>query len=152
MNTLKIFSDKVLITSDCWKWNGSFFSNGYGQFGPEFKEASGNYTRRAHRVSYEIFNGPIPDGMLVLHKCDNRWCVNPAHLFIGTSLDNNKDMFRKNRANKPKGSQHGFAKLTEDVVEKIRKDFRLHREIAEDYGVSRPTITQIKNKRLWKHI
>ena len=78
--------------TECWVWTGSLFESGYGRF------SRSNKKLRAHRVSYEIYKGAIPDGMHVLHECDNPPCVNPNHLFLGTHLDNMKDMERKGRA------------------------------------------------------
>lgn len=78
--------------SGCWLWTGSFFANGYGRF----KEI-GVTGQKAHRRSYEIHKGKIPEGMYVCHSCDNPPCVNPDHLWLGTNSDNMKDMVRKGR-------------------------------------------------------
>lgn len=79
--------------SGCWLWTGCVTPKGYGYVGPKVSSGS----RFAHRISWEAANGPVPDGMFVLHRCDNPPCVNPAHLFLGTARDNTEDMVRKGR-------------------------------------------------------
>jgi len=86
------FEAHVDKSGDCWKWTGPLSDGGYGKF------SCGQVKRRAHRVAYEMYVGPIPDGMHVLHRCDNPPCVNPTHLFLGTHLDNMRDMEAKGRA------------------------------------------------------
>jgi hypothetical protein len=89
------FADKIKFAAkdDCWEWQAGKRPNGYGQFRVEHRNLL------PHRVSWQAFNGPIPDGMCVLHKCDNPGCVNPNHLFLGTHQDNTRDMMRKGRGN-----------------------------------------------------
>ena len=79
---------------ECWEWQAAKSTRGYGKLGAPGTDAGCEY---AHRVSWELHNGPIPDGMHVLHHCDNRICVNPQHLFLGTNLDNILDMRAKGR-------------------------------------------------------
>lgn len=83
---------KINPITQCWEWTGSTKGQGYGLF------AIDGHPHSAHRVSYEEFNGPIPDGMMVCHECDNRLCINPTHLWLGTALDNVRDMIEKGRA------------------------------------------------------
>lgn len=135
--------------SGCWLWDQSFSDNGYGQM---LRHPEG---RRfyVHRLSYEAFVGPIPDGMQVCHKCDVRPCCNPDHFFIGTCADNLRDMRRKDRHNR--GERNGHAKLTEgDVREILRRLAAGERQqpIATDFGVSRGAIGLIKRGEKWKHI
>jgi hypothetical protein len=130
----------------CWLWIACTNSDGYGHI-----KVNGNQVR-AHRLSYELSNGDIPDGLGVLHKCDVRSCVNPEHLFIGTQQDNVTDMLKKGRANYPTENNHGRSKLTKENVYQIRK--RLERghtqyEIAKSFGVTRSNISYIKAFKTW---
>ena len=134
---------------DCWEWLAGKTHNGYGMIG---KGGRHNGMLRAHRVSWELANGPIPDGLCVLHHCDNPGCVNPLHLWIGTNADNQQDMAQKGRANKARGERQGNSKLTEQDVHEIRA--MLARDIsqtviAEKYDVARTTIGSINTGTNW---
>ena len=147
------FYERIRKTSDCWYWIGYIGPHGYGQM---------MRNMRAHRVSYEIHKEKIPKGMYVLHSCDNRKCVNPDHLFLGTHLDNIKDMNDKNRGNfsgigkgENWGENCGNSKLTECQVLNIREKLKLNKnqsEIARFYGVKRATINDIARNKTWRDL
>src|SRR5207245_2293086 len=107
----------------CWIWIGSHFENGYGQFTVTIKGRHTN--RKAHRVSYEIFKVPIPKGLWVLHKCDNRLCVRPSHLFLGNNSVNQKDSYLKGRSRSASqnGENNSRHKLTKSQVKEIRRRY-----------------------------
>lgn len=134
----------------CILWKGSKLYSGYGMI----RSGKGKEIP-AHRASWEIHVGPIPEGMHVLHKCDNPPCVNHKHLFIGTHNDNMQDMIEKERNVIMKGENHGMAKLNEDKVREIRKLNKngvSRRELQEKFGMSKGGIEGIVNGRSWKHI
>jgi hypothetical protein len=145
------FFEKVEKTSNCWNWMGALSSKGYGYFWLE------NKMELAHRISWILIHGYIPEGFEVMHECDNPKCVNPDHLFLGTHAQNMADMKNKNRAgrNWRKGSQCAHAKLDEEQVKKIIHEIKLgraHINLAHEFGVSRTAITAIATGRNWKHI
>ncbi len=106
----------------------------------------------AHRFSWEIHNGPIPNGMWVLHRCDNPPCVNPEHLFLGTALDNNRDRDAKGRKAPFIGETHGRAKLTQQQVYDIRQSALSNIVLARTYNVTRSLISKIRLRNIWTHI
>lgn len=118
--------------------------NGYGQI-----HQSGR-TAYAHRVAWELANGPIPDGGFILHSCDNRRCVNPAHLRVGTFQDNMDDMTGRGRH--AHGVRNTHAKLTAEDVKAIRSAEGLHREIAARFGVTQPLVSMIRSGRIWRNV
>lgn len=141
----------------CWIWLGTVEKqDGYGILSPT------TGVIRAHRVSYAIAHGEIPQGALVLHHCDNRRCVNPSHLYAGTPAENVRDMVNRGRAttynrgnpNQIFGSASGFAKLSEAQVREIisRLPGENSREIAGTYGVSPTTISDIRARRTWPKV
>lgn len=144
------FWDKVEKTDTCWLWKSNRNKKGYG------KLALGGQTRKwlfSHRVSWEIHNGPIPDGMHVLHKCDVTNCVNPDHLFLGTNADNIADRNRKGR--QARGETNAKAKLTKDLVEFIRilhSQGHTYAQLARRFGVTDRTIYAAVNRINWKHV
>ncbi len=106
----------------------------------------------AHRVAWELERGDIPKGLMVLHTCDNPPCVRPSHLFLGTHLDNMRDMIEKDRAATGMRNGRNTIKLTEKEVKEIRIDTRTQREIAKSFNVSQTAVCKIKNRITWKHI
>jgi hypothetical protein len=133
----------------CWIWQKSTLRNGYGQFRKKQKHYY------AHRASYEVFKGPIRDGLFVCHTCDVRACVNPDHLWLGTTTDNIRDAWSKGRM-KPipvtKGEEQYAAKLTEDNVRDILTKRLTTYEFADLYGVSPANISHIWTGRNWRHV
>ena len=159
------FWKKVNKTDNCWIWIGAkmgFKTHLYGNFGFNHKS---NY---AHRLSWELYNGPIPKGLWVLHKCDNPACVNPKHLFLGTAKTNALDRDLKGRTSKhigklikdgkiilPKGEEHYKSKLNnEDIklIRKLKKRGLNSFKIAQKFFMSSSHIRNILAKRYWKHI
>lgn len=130
--------------SGCRLWTGGTNWAGYGLI---WWESS---YRRAHILSWELKNSASATGMFVCHHCDVRPCINPDHLFLGTTQDNTADMVRKNRH--VKGERQGAAKLTADQVLAIRRDSRFQRVIAAHFGVSQTVIWAIKARKWWKHL
>lgn len=148
------FWKKIHKTNTCWLWTAFKMPSGYGQFRIK------NRMMLAHRVSWELKNGPILDSKLcVLHKCDNPPCVNPDHLFLGTLEDNIKDMMDKKRNSKEtagaQGEQNGRAKLTEQQVKEIRSR-PIYRgsqsKLAKEFEVSINLISRIINRKIWKYL
>lgn len=134
---------------ECWEWTGSKNRDGYGRFrdGPP---------QKAHRVSYKLFCGPVPDGAQVLHKCDNPGCVNPRHLFLGDHIVNMQDMASKGRASVTRGTDNPNAKLTDAKVIAIRERYKAGgeslRKLAKEFGVSHELIRLIVTRVNWTHL
>jgi hypothetical protein len=132
----------------CWEWDGCRKAKGYGKLG----HVEGR-TRAAHQVSYEAHKGQIPDGLFVLHRCDNPPCINPAHLFAGTKAENNADMAAKGRA--VQGARHHSARLTADQVTRIRSlsDAGMSQhEIGRRFGIAQSTARDIALRRSWRSV
>ncbi len=140
----KRFEEKYYITPGCWIWIAALGSSGYGHFW-----FNGNPTP-AHRASYQIYVGEIKDNLQVLHRCDNRLCVNPDHFFLGTHKDNMDD--RTNKGRDKKGNELSISKLTNEKVLAIRNDKRSLRKMASELGVSHTTVFHARNHILWKHV
>ncbi len=142
---------KVEKTDTCWLWTDKHNRGGYGWVyaGKSF------HTNLAHRISYILTNGPIPKNLHVLHHCDNPPCVNPAHLFLGTQADNNRDMYAKGRAARisARGERSPRARLTSTQVLAIFNDHTSRTcDLAREYGVSWTCIGHIRDGRSWSWI
>lgn len=139
------------LPEDCWVWTKSVDNRGYGKLSS--RRGKGGSPERAHRVSWELHFGTIPQDKEVCHRCDNPRCVNPNHLFLGTHRDNMDDAVAKHRM--AHGSNHCCAKLSEqDVVEirALRHDGVAQRTIARMFGVTHSAIEKIDNGQNWKHV
>lgn len=138
------FLTKVEKTNSCWIWKEGIDLSGYGRF-----HLTRTHSIAAHRFSWLIFKGSIPEGMLVCHTCDTPFCVNPEHLFLGTDKDNSDDKLTKNR-------QGLLCKLTSKQVLEIRCKYipRIYSQskLAREYNVNQTTIHNIVHNHSWKHV
>lgn len=132
------------IGSECWEWTGATFGFGYGIIRHRTLHLP------AHRVSYALANGEIPDGLCVLHRCDNPLCVRPDHLFLGTRTDNAADREAKGRGKR--GEEASGAVLTETAVLEIKSSSLPAYTLARKFKVSRATISDVICGRTWKHV
>lgn len=152
VETFRYFMPEQPPSEGCWLWTGSVHDFGYGTF-----MCQGVHVY-AHRVSYELFIGPIPKGLLVRHRCDNPPCCQPAHLLPGTDADNVRDMDERGRrvAAGSRGSSNPGARLSEADVLHIRA---MHADgqwdaadLSESFGITRKTVYSIVNRKTWRHI
>jgi hypothetical protein len=143
------FEARYLVepNSYCWLWLSTIHDSGYGLLWRNGKHV------RAHRVSYEHFVGPIPEGLHVCHRCDVPCCVNPDHLFLGTHCDNMRDMASKARASH--GERRPGARLTADDVLNIRRSAAAgvsQASLARKYCVSEVSVSRIVRRKAWRHV
>lgn len=144
--------ERSQIIGECWEWCGTRFPAGYGSIKVGGRRG---LNRSVHRVSWELHNGPIPEGMFICHRCDNPPCWRPEHLFLGSVQENHADMVAKNRQRGAVGERNAKAKLTRQDVAEIRRLYvRQSREfgtvaLAERFGVSNVLIGKIVRGELW---
>jgi len=144
---IRLAENSTIAENGCWNWNLGLFKNGYA------KTSVGGKTQYAHRASYRAFNGPIKEGQVVRHTCDNPRCINPGHLLRGTQADNVADCLERGRFSL--GDDHA-TKLTSEIVKSIRKDHTDglggYKILAKKYGVDRSMIQRIVKGWVWKHV
>ena len=138
----------VRSESECWPWIGSIDPRGYGTIGAD----GGRPLLRAHRVSFELEVGAIPNGQVICHACDNRACVHPRYLFAATQQVNVLDMVRKGRRHSSAGDRNPSEKLRSDQVIEIRHDRRRSREFCAEFGIANSTLFSIKRHETWRHL
>lgn len=142
------------LENGCWEWTGEKDMQGYGMVRilphkdcPDIKRIKG------HRLSWMLFNGPLPMHLLICHKCDRRSCVNPEHLFLGTQKDNMRDCIKKGRH--MHGIGHVWAKLNPEKVREIRKlkaEGQTYDQLSAKFAVHRITIAQVIQQKTWKEV
>lgn len=158
ISVIERFLNKVSFgdVDSCWQWTGRIGHNGYGIYdAPLIAPRGTRYANqlRAHRFAYAIWIGALADGAFVCHSCDNRSCVNPWHLFLGSPSRNSKDMVSKDR--QCKGERKKNARLTDEAVSEMRK---LHsggigyKRLAKMFSVSQSCAYKATNKMTWKHV
>lgn len=136
-------------STGCVEWESSRNERGYGSFW------TGGRSVKAHRFAWELHNGPVPEGMLVCHTCDNPTCCNVEHLFLGTNADNSDDKVAKGRQAAVRGERQGNAKLSEKNIETIRillVDGLSQRKIAVMFGIDQTTVSKINRGKNWRHV
>lgn len=148
-NEFDRFIEKVEKTDSCWNWTAGKYRGGYGQFR---RLVDGKWTMaKTHRYSYEYFKGEIPKGYLICHKCDNPSCVNPEHLFAGTTKDNVRDCIEKGRKKIGRNPKHRL--LTKELAVQIREDHKQgmsYAELQEKYQQSKQQISRVVRGDIWK--
>lgn len=145
---LKRFEEKIMPepNTGCWIWMGAMLPTGYGRFKLKGRSSP------AHRVSHSLYKGDVLFGTLVCHTCDNKWCVNPDHLYIGTHSENVLDSYRRNRMTSKKGTDHSMSKLKNNDIIFIRASLSPRKLLANQFNVTVSNIQLIQTRKLWRHI
>lgn len=135
--------------SGCWLWLRAIDQKNYGKMGITW--GGRQISTLAHRASFQAFRGQIPDGMEVCHRCDNTYCINPEHLFVGTHADNMQDAALKKRFSAC-GAKNGFHRFSDEDIKAIRGSPMRVCDLARIYKASTSSISQIRNRISWRHI
>lgn len=155
MNIESRYLAKVVKSDGCWVWPGKKNRQGYGIIRSGSNKYGTLKETRVHRLSWEIHHGAVPEGLCVLHRCDNPECSNPDHLFLGTFGDNNRDRAAKGRTVPPRGEKCGFAKLNAKKAAAIRALSAMgisKRWLGMAYGVTADAVAQIRSRKTWAHV
>ena len=146
---MKLFWDKVQVNGldECWPWIAAIGSNGYGSFTTGWRKG---VSRSSHRCAYFFTHGLIPEGLQVMHSCDNRLCCNPLHLSLGSCQDNMSDKVRKGRS--LKGETNPYAKLSEEEVKQLKRMKGTRKQIAKHFGISKRQVYRIMSGDEWRHV
>lgn len=148
----RLIDKRVIDTNGCWNWTGAT-NDGYGMMIIGSRWMGTREVERVHRLSYTLFNGPIPDGKYALHKCDNRRCFNPDHLYLGDHAQNMADKVARGRQSPHRGEDNPRAKLSARQVFEIREAYATGEfsfvKLGKAYGVGPSTIGGIVAGRLW---
>lgn len=134
------------MPNGCIVWTGAKDKDGYGKFNKK------GWPGRAHRAAYAVTHGPIPQGAMVRHTCDNPPCINPDHLRIGNALDNATDRVQRDRFDKT-NPRYNRVRLSMEAAQEIRAKYRAgarQRDLAQQYGVGRDQISRVVNNLNWK--
>ncbi|PXW28220.1 HNH endonuclease signature motif containing protein [Paraburkholderia caballeronis] len=150
MATIDSLMRRTVEAGECLEFTGHICKAGYGLVWHEGKN------RLAHRVSFELHNAPITEKQDVMHSCDNRKCINPAHLSLGSRSENLRDMLAKGRGRHCFGEAHPFSKLTSDAVAQIRREFQPYSRthgaaaLARRFGVTQGAVSCVLRGKSWK--